>query len=324
MSTPSISEIKFLLETIKSNAIDQRLMNVTYIILSVILYFLVAISFDYLNLYTQNPFNLLVKTKILPLDVIKNILVVFTLISLYFSYLIVHLLWGKRHTIIQRNNYRWDVRKGLSEWDFQGNVLVNQEEKFIHIVQSELGCIIRNRSWKNFTMSFEFKIPEPPPLSPPDQEGNKQLRRGFGIIYRAKQLGEYCMIKVDENGFLPHVRNLYWENNGPIGKHKLDKTHLNSWIPITLTVINKTLTIKMDDTSVSFPLPTHSNVTYDYKRKVEQAELHHFLPIHFSNYGSVGFRSAAFEEVFIKKLRVEEESLIELCGRKLKSFVDKM
>ncbi|MEK7534294.1 MAG: hypothetical protein AAB600_03045 [Patescibacteria group bacterium] len=322
MSIPSFGEIKSIMEILKGDNEEGTLIKVSYIIFGVILYVALAILFTRHELYLLTPFNLLLETGIIPVEIAKNISIVLVLLYIYFAYLLLYLIWKSKHNFpFLRNGYKWNLNKGLSDWDFQGNIIVDQEEKTIHIVQSELGCIVRNRNWKNFTLTFEFKIPDPPLLSPQDTEGNKQLRRGFGIIYRAKQLGEYYMIKIDENGCLPHVRNLYWENNGPIWKPKIDKSDLNKWISITLVMIENTLTIEIKSAKFSFMLPTHSNVHHDTNYPYgDGSESRPFVPILFRNSGSVGFRSAPFEEVFIRNFRIEEESLSQFCKRKLEAM----
>ncbi len=320
MSIPSFGEIKSIMEILKGDNEERSLIKVSYVIFGVILYVGLVILFTHYKLYSLTPFNLLLETGVIPVEIAKHVIVVLVLLYIYFIYLLLYLTWGSRFNFpFIRKGYKWNITKGLSDWDFQGNIIVDQEEKAIHIVQSELGCIVRNRNWKNFTMTFEFKIPDPPLLSPQDTEGNRQLRRGFGIIYRAKKLGEYYMIKIDENGCLPHVRNLYWENNGPIWKLKIDKNDLNKWISITLVMIENKLTIEINNTKFSFMLPTHSNVHRDTKYPYSDGlESRPFVPILFRNSGSVGFRSAPFEEVFIRNFKVEEESLFQFCNRKLK------
>ncbi len=320
MSILSFDEIRSIRDMLKGKNKEHSLMTIAYLILGADFYLVTAILFSRYDWYSLPPFNFVLKMESLSVEIAKNTIVVLSILYLCFIVLLIYLIWRNRYNFpFLRRGYRWSPDKGLSEWEFQGNIIVDHKEKALHIVQSDLGCIIRNRSWKNFTMSFEFKIPDPPPLSPQETEGNRQLRRGFGIIYRAKHLGEYYMIKIDENGCLPHVRNLYWENNGPIWKPKLNRNDLNRWVEIKLTLIENNLTIEMKGQKFDFLIPTHSTVHREAVSPEEyqsKAESHPFLPIKFRNSGSVGFRSAHFEEVLIRNLNVKEELLAQFIERK--------
>ena|SRR3989338_9355610 len=320
MSIISFEEIKAIRYMLKGNNKERSLMLISFFILGIITYITVAVLFAKYDIYSLPPFNLILDTGLVSLEIAKNSLVLLVMLYTLFLLLLIYLILPKIcNLIFSQMKYNWNPEKKLSDWEFQGNILVDSKENALHIVQSELGCIIRNRSWRNFMMSFEFKIPDPPILSPQDTEGNGQLRRGFGIIYRAKQLGEYYMIKVDENGYLPHVRNLYWENNGPIFKSNLIKSDLNKWMKVKLKLIDHQLTLSIKNDEFKFIIPTHSTAHKEAdfpKSHEDKPQSHPFLPISFRDYGSVGFRSAPLEEVFIKNIEIKEESFAQFIKRK--------
>lgn len=223
-----------------------------------------------------------------------------------------------------KRKYKWEIENELNDFKFQGNIVVDKQEKAIHIIQSELGCIIKNRNWKNFDMKFEFKIPKVPTHSPEDEEKN-QLRRGFGIIYRAGQLGKYYMLKVDKTGYLPHVRNIFWENNGKIFDTSITVNDLGNWIIAKLSMRDNYLFIKIGRDKFEFTIPTHSLVNKNYPKEAgqydsEKLESLPFSKITFRNFGSVGFRSAPFEEVYIRNLEIKEETILGFLWRKLKKL----
>ena len=203
-------------------------------------------------------------------------------------------------------DYSWNKELGLEDWEFQGNIVVEDKGKVIHIIQSDLGLILKNKEWKDCEMTFKFKIPKKPVLSPEDEQEN-QLRRGFGVIYRAKNLGEYYMLKIDINGYHPHVRHVLWENNGPILKTTLTIENLDEWINAKFLLINNHLQVEIGQDEFSFLIPTHSNISKDRKTNtaIENIENLPYAKIPFRNQGSVGFRSAFFEEVYIKDLKIK-------------------
>lgn len=117
---------------------------------------------------------------------------IFVLLAFIFSFLLKelvffickHLYYLYLHLF---RDFSWNITNGLRDWDFQGNVVVDEGEEAIHIIQSDLGFILKKREWKDYEMSFKFKLPRVPEFSTEDEKNN-QLRRGFGVIYRARRL----------------------------------------------------------------------------------------------------------------------------------------
>lgn len=218
--------------------------------------------------------------------------------GLSFAYRNIHKFW------YLLNDYSWNKSYGLRDWDFQGNVVIDEKQDAIHVINSNLGLILKNRRWKDYEMTFKFKMLSNPVLSPKDEQNN-QLRRGFGVIYRAKNLGEYYMLKIDASGYSPHVRNVLWENNGPIFHTALTKSDLNKWIGAKLIMKDKCLTVELGKDKFDFFIPTHSNVSTS--KEIDENNNFKNIPyskIPFRNEGTVGFRSSGCEEVYIKDLLV--------------------
>lgn len=241
--------------------------------------------------------------------VFVNIFLAF--LSISFSFLGLELLififrFSYRSYLHFFKDYKWDLTHSLEDWEFQGNVVIDKKEKAIHIINSNLGLILKKREWKNYQMTFEFKLPKTPALSPIDEKGN-QLRRGFGVIYRAKNLGEYYMLKIDQSGYLPHVRHILWENNGPIFKTQLSILDQDKWIKTKFVMLNKHLWVQVGKDKFDFTLPTHSNVSKDQTSRTpsQQIEDLPYSKIPFRDRGSIGFRSSGLEEVYIKNLIVK-------------------
>jgi hypothetical protein len=209
------------------------------------------------------------------------------------------------YNCLRSRSYVWLPARGLRDWDFQGSVVV--EEAVLKIKYSEVGAIIKSRSWKNCKMCFDFKIPEKISYGQPPNVS--QLERGFGIIYRAKSLNQYFMLKVDASGYLPHVRNVeYWENGGPtITDKKLSETCLDKWIKAELVMKDGVLAVEIGGDKFKFYLPSYSFVSRSYVEAVAEkksTEPKPFVPLSYLTSGTVGFRSAPLEEVHIKNLSV--------------------
>lgn len=239
-------------------------------------------------------------------DIFRNVFLAF--LSFFFSFIILELIIRFFKFILSLfrhffRNYTLSDSMDLTDWEFQGNVLFNKNTKVIHIIQSNLGLILKNREWKDYEMTFKFKIPLKATYSHQDEENN-QLRRGFGVIFRAKKLGEYYMLKIDSGGYKPHVRDIYWENNGTILNTRLKKKQLNKWINAYLRMENNHLFIRIGVDKFDFEIPTHSDIAKDHTESSKSLDDLPYTKISFRNKGSVGFRSASTEEVYIKEMTV--------------------
>lgn len=297
----------------------KKLKNVLLPILSVVI-FLIVKYLTVSDIYPYLKFVSGIVGKGIIDEVFVNIFLV--LLSVTFSFLVVESLivvfrFAYRTWLHFFRNYIWDLTCSLEDWDFQGNVVIDKKEKAIHIINSNLGLILKKREWKNYQMTFEFKLPKTPNLSPADEKGN-QLRRGFGVIYRAKNLGEYYMLKIDQSGYLPHVRHILWENNGPIFKTQLSASDQDKWIKTKFVMYDKHLWVQVGKDKFDFTIPTHSNVSKDQNSRISSQQIEDlpYSKIPFRDSGSIGFRSSGLEEVYIKNLIVKNL----LCFRSSYSF----
>ncbi len=117
------------------------------------------------------------------------------------------------------------------------------------------------------------------------------------------------MIKIDSTGYLPHVRNVFWENNGAIAKINMPQTELGKWLSAKILLKNNFIEGYINKDYFSFSLPTHSLVNTKLNIPKDELEEVPFEKITFRDYGSIGFRSAPAEEVYIRNLRVISEPL---------------
>lgn len=249
------------------------------------------------------------------------ILLLLLLSSFYASVLLLTI----KDFFMNNRAYVWDHKYFLKDWVFQGSIVVDRDgqQDVLKIKTSEIGAVIKNRSWRNFTLTFDFKIPTK--ISYGDPPNENQLERGFGIIYRAKDLNQYYMLKVDKTGYLPHIKNYqYWENNGPtVTTKKLGPSILDSWVNVKLVMKNDILFIKIGSDEFNLYLPTHSIVSRENfpTRKDSEGE---FKPNPYASIkyysGTVGFRSYPLEEVYIKNLQVVSNHILFKIGRKVKNY----
>jgi len=254
--------------------------------------------------------------------VLPDFLVLF-LISLLIFYISVFFLLIIDF-INDNRSYIWKHDRLLKDWEFQGSITLEKDgsDDVINIKSSEIGAIIRNRSWKNFALSFEFKIPKK--ISYGQSPNENQLERGFGLIYRAKDLNQYYMLKIDKTGYLPHIKNFqYWENMGPtVTIKKLNSSVLDSWVKAIFVMKENVLSVTIGGDKFKIFLPSYSIVSrkdFPDKTGEKEYEPYPFAPIKYSS-GTVGFRSYPLEEVFIKNFKVVSNHVLFRIGRKIKIF----
>lgn len=314
MAELPIGEIQKLVEKMQDESSRRGLINSIIIILySVIMYFIISVILGVGLADTkqvQLPINLL--DKVINLSSLSHI--IFTVLIISTLFLISSVLLWIRDLYMKNRGYTWSSVDKLRDWDFQGTVTIGNDNHkgTIEIKSSLLGMILKNRHWRNFVMTFEFFIPKK--ISYGQEPTKNQLERGFGIIYRARNLGQYCMLKIDENGFQPHTNNnQLWENLGPtITNKKPSVEWLDKWISVKMIMKNDFLSVAIGNETFSFQLPTYSLVHRKFPKKHEvepTSEPTPFLPLTYLYSGSVGFRSAPLEEVHIKNFKVSSENL---------------
>ena len=189
-----------------------------------------------------------------------------------------------------------------SDWEFQGLFVKKEKDdrESFYLANSDLGCVIRNKVWRNYEMKLDFWVSSKNKY----QKGwyKNDYLSGFGVIVRAQDLKNYYMIKIDGEGIKPHMRRHgYWETHKPIDDWELKQDDCNSWIPLEVIVKNDNVVIKINGRRVgAYILPIDAAVP-------PVSEEEPFLltsSIPFRKYGSVGFRAAGNEEVYISNLDV--------------------
>lgn len=187
-----------------------------------------------------------------------------------------------------------------SKWLFQGRILLLDNEKdTLCITDSNSGCILKNRYWKNFEMKFKCKFPK--------DEKNPIL----GIIFRATNLSDFFMIQInnDDNDsnygrrINPHVRvEGVWEPFvGPTLSQSLKP---GEFFDVLLKVEGfKSELFINDRKELEWILPTNTDVRISSSDSKDTS----YVPkLGFRDiYGMVGFRSYSNEKAIIKSIRIE-------------------
>lgn len=313
MAELPIDELKKLLDNLREEDGNRKILST--LLFSVVLlssFIFINVIFSKYNLFEIPVFQEIISSLAIggfSENIARGFITVgIVMLHIFFSLAILTVKDWFVENVFPHRSYSWDSNKGLSDWEFQGNIVVNKKDKIMHVIHSNLGCIVKNRSWDDFTMKFEFKIPKNTKIGP--KPNDNQLERGFGIVFRAKKLGQYYMLKIDQNGYHPHVRNTLWENNHPIENTTLTATDLDQWLNSELKMRNNLLEAKIGKDVISYELPTYSNVQREAPKKyTESLESVPFAKIPYLH-GSVGFRSSFLEEVYIRNLEVTSDSMI--------------
>lgn len=217
----------------------------------------------------------------------------------------------------------------ISKWIFQGSLKI--EGEFLEITASDAGCLIKDRLYKNFLMTFNLKI----------------LNGGrAGIIFRAQDLENYLMIQIvladvkysdDTSGtiiydIIPHIRfSGNWEtfNITPEPYHQTKLRYIGErGLLVNLEVKDYVaiLTIESNNETEKFhwDIPTHTaaNILQQYAVVAEREDRNDRISLHGKvdsldgkfvpkiwfrdKHGRVGFRAHAWEKAKISNLRVEK------------------
>lgn len=181
---------------------------------------------------------------------------VFAFFALLLTYLISWFYSYARTLIIQRN-FVLKQESVIKDFYYQG--YLNKTNKGFSLSYSDSGCLIRNRSWRDYHMEFDFKLK------------NDNGQRGFGVIIRAKDLENYIMLKLDD--FIsPHIRvNKLWEIISP-NDCKLSIIDAK-WHHIVIDVKMNKATLKIDSSvNYKYNLPTHSGISLSLKEIMSSGE----------------------------------------------------
>ncbi|MDD5039642.1 MAG: hypothetical protein PHY34_00665 [Patescibacteria group bacterium] len=185
--------------------------------------------------------------------------------------------------------YSWDSQTVLHDWRFQGILRSDQARKALVLTDSDAGCILHRRSWKNFTFKFSFLI------------GNEH---GFGVVFRAQDLENYLMFKVNPGQPISfHYRDSgSWQilkGSGPAVTLPIGK-----WVEGSLEVREQQAKLELNGTTIDYVLPNFAILNYVVSKDQQRVENPLVIPI-THNRGSVGFRAFGDEELHFKDVTVE-------------------
>lgn len=179
----------------------------------------------------------------------------------------------------------------IDEWNSQGLIGIDEQEDAIWLTDSEAGCYLRLREWRNCQINFQAKCKD---------------ATGFGILFRVQDLEHYWMFKLNPGQNLSdHFRT---ERGWQILK-QLPQVNfeINKWYDFQLVIFNNEVKLEFNGNSVQYYLPASVILNNP------------FFPINISDikldtniltlpnnyrYGSVGFRACGGEKVYFRKLKV--------------------
>lgn len=196
-------------------------------------------------------------------------------------------LW---RVIWRSRNYTMLIPK-IDEWSFQGLIGVDEQENAIWLTDSEAGCYLRSRDWKNCQIHFQAKCKD---------------ATGFGILFRVQDLEHYWMLKLNPGQNLSdHFRTERgWQILQQLPQVNFEA---NKWYDFQLVIYINKVKLEVNNNSVEYYLPASVILN------------HPFFPINIADikldtniltlpnnyrYGSVGFRACGGEKVYFRKLTV--------------------
>src|SRR3989338_3130003 len=95
MNIISFEEIKAIRDMLKGNNKERSLMLISFFILGIITYITVAVLFAKYNIYSLPPFNLILNTGLVSLEIAKNSLVLLVMLYTLFLLLLIYLILPK-------------------------------------------------------------------------------------------------------------------------------------------------------------------------------------------------------------------------------------
>lgn len=196
--------------------------------------------------------------------------------------------------LISFKTYKLQDEDFPKEWEYQGNIRLDVDGKSLIIADSNSGCILKNRYWKNLEISFKCIFPEADDAI-------------LGIIFRARSLADYLMIQINGkmNYINPHIRiEGKWET-ARLGTYPIAKPiQRNVTYKIKLRVVNRNAELFIDnEKQMDWNIPTNSEISSVLPKENLQDT---FVPkIDFRNkYGKIGFRAYQGEQAIISNLRI--------------------
>ena len=208
-------------------------------------------------------------------------------------YLILALRWFgetliKAFTIT--SFYQWSLRNFLNDWIFQGILEKNDQDDFLTLTDSDAGCILKNKTWKNFEMTFEFYVAN---------------EHGFGLIYRAKSIDNYLMFKIQSNQKVtPHYRNKDgWQILLQGISNSTIKDIENKWNTGKIQVNGKMVSLTVNDQKFTYIIP--DNVIINHITNLKSALNNPLVVPMNCDEGSIGFRAHSGEKVKFKNIKIK-------------------
>ncbi|MBI3290279.1 hypothetical protein HYZ78_02695 [Candidatus Microgenomates bacterium] len=210
--------------------------------------------------------------------------------------------------------YKFTSSDWPKKWIFHGAIEVNKKQRLLIVKWSHSGCLLRKYRWKDFRMDFSMQY-----LS--DFTDNSVLfpQRSFGILFGAKDLANYFMIEIVNEGEVfyikPHVRAYGdWE---VIELYPIKAFNLDSFTDISLKVKSSEAFLTINEEMVfTWVLPTHVDFNLrehniKLKNSAVNAEEYSYsadvIPdiTMRGKHGLVGFRAHPGQGVAIKDLQIK-------------------
>lgn len=181
----------------------------------------------------------------------------------------------------------------------QGTIDYDQNNRAVIITDSDAGCMIKNREWRFFNVTFDVLVTND---------------NGFGFLFRAKALDHYLMFKFNP-GQSPrfHFRYKYgWEILAPVGAVISLKPNQWTHFDITLDKHND-LTVQIDSYVFTARITNEAILNYiaasflpkGFGPDPNERDKSLLVPIDELQSGSVGFRTYNDEKILFKNLKVK-------------------
>lgn len=221
-------------------------------------------------------------------------------------------------------NYKFSTQDWPDRWIHHGGIKPTTRPDGLFIKQSASGCLLKDKLWKDFEISFEMKY---------DTSSMPEMMnfRSLGVLFRAQNLESYFMFEIathKTSGDLyvkPHVRLLgQWEF---VDWVCIDKIKLDDLLKIKLNVRNRKVKFYLDG-SLKYEWTLPDRIDF---RGIEQQEpemtksdkkntSRTVLEIPFlTKYGMVGFRADWGQGAIVKDIKIKTYSkfdrlLLAICN----------
>ncbi|MFH1749641.1 MAG: family 16 glycoside hydrolase [bacterium] len=240
------------------------------------------------------------------LDIKVPDIIFYTTGLILITYLILLIRWVIEQLTITfsiSHHYKWSLENYLKDWTFQGILKIDKINQCLILTDSDAGCIIKNKSWKNFEMTFEF---------------NAANEHGFGLIYHAKENDNYLMFKIQTNQkIVPHYRNKDgWQILLQGISDEVVKNIENKWNIGNIVVTGREVFLKINDQEFFYNIP--DNVIINHITNLKNALNNPLIVPVTCSEGSIGFRAHSEEKLLFRNIKICQRRAPE--GRNEKSL----